>query len=113
MRWSTTCPIDSQHYLEHHLKEPLKRIFEPIMKDAQSLITGASPGKLPAACSMIGFAHACILFSAAQRAVTWVGRRCCHLRSMLRSVKQGAAASRIIVEPTCNLQKVHRLKTGS
>ena len=34
-------PIDSQHYLEHHLKEPLKRIFEPIMKDAQSLITGA------------------------------------------------------------------------
>ena len=35
-------PIDSQHYLEHQLKEPLKRIFEPIMKDAQSLITGAA-----------------------------------------------------------------------
>ena len=35
-------PIDSQHYLEHQLKEPLKRIFEPIMKDAQSLITGAN-----------------------------------------------------------------------
>ena len=39
-------PIDSQHYLEHQLKEPLKRIFEPIMKDAQSLITGATLQRL-------------------------------------------------------------------
>ena len=35
-------PIDAQHYLEHHLEQPLMRIFEPIMGEqkAKSLFTG-------------------------------------------------------------------------
>eukprot|EP00958_Prasinococcus_capsulatus_P026248 scaffold4725_cov367-Prasinococcus_capsulatus_cf.AAC.5 len=33
-------PIDTQHYLEHHLKAPLTRIFEPIMKNVGSLFAG-------------------------------------------------------------------------
>ena len=34
-------PIDCQHYLDHHLSLPLRRIFEPIMKNANELLTGA------------------------------------------------------------------------
>lgn len=36
-------PIDAQHYLDHHLSQPLLRIFEPIMgeKRAKTLLTGA------------------------------------------------------------------------
>ena len=34
-------PIDAQHYLDHHLAQPLLRIFEPIMKDPRSLLAGA------------------------------------------------------------------------
>ena len=36
-------PIDAQHYLEHHLSQPLLRIFEPILgeKKAKSLLSGA------------------------------------------------------------------------
>eukprot|EP00959_Pyramimonas_sp_CCMP1952_P125452 2623102-Pyramimonas_sp.AAC.1 len=26
-------PIDAQHYLDHYLRKPLERIFEPVMKD--------------------------------------------------------------------------------
>jgi DNA polymerase delta subunit 1 len=26
-------PIDTAHYLEHHLAQPLMRIFEPVMKN--------------------------------------------------------------------------------
>lgn len=33
-------PIDAQHYLEHHLSQPLLRIFEPIMKNPKSLLYG-------------------------------------------------------------------------
>ena len=33
-------PIDAQHYLDHHLKLPLLRIFEPVMKNANSLLSG-------------------------------------------------------------------------
>ena len=29
-------PIDCQHYLEHYLSKPLMRIFNPIIKDAES-----------------------------------------------------------------------------
>lgn len=37
-------PIDCQHYLDHHLAQPLKRIFEPIMKDPNQLLTGGWRG---------------------------------------------------------------------
>ncbi|MEW5314891.1 MAG: hypothetical protein WDW38_006353 [Sanguina aurantia] len=33
-------PIDCQHYLEHHLSQPLLRIFEPVMKNAKDLLSG-------------------------------------------------------------------------
>lgn len=33
-------PIDFQHYLEHHLSLPLMRIFEPIMRNPKSLLSG-------------------------------------------------------------------------
>ncbi|KAL0028520.1 hypothetical protein WJX77_011509 [Trebouxia sp. C0004] len=33
-------PIDFQHYLEHHLSQPLLRIFEPIMRNPKSLLSG-------------------------------------------------------------------------
>ena len=36
-------PIDAQHYLDHHLEQPLMRIFEPIMRNPQELLHGAAP----------------------------------------------------------------------
>ena len=36
-------PIDCQHYLDHHLAQPLMRIFEPVLKNPKELLTGA-PG---------------------------------------------------------------------
>ena len=33
-------PIDCQHYLDHHLAQPLMRLFEPIMKNPKELLTG-------------------------------------------------------------------------
>jgi DNA polymerase elongation subunit (family B) len=33
-------PIDVQHYLEHHLSQPLLRIFEPVMKNPKDLLSG-------------------------------------------------------------------------
>ncbi|GIL73849.1 hypothetical protein Vretimale_5040 [Volvox reticuliferus] len=33
-------PIDCQHYLEHHLSQPLLRIFEPVMKNPKELLCG-------------------------------------------------------------------------
>ena len=33
-------PIDCQHYLEHHLKLPLMRIFEPVLKNPNELFVG-------------------------------------------------------------------------
>ena len=33
-------PIDFQHYVEHHLALPLMRIFEPIMRNPKSLLSG-------------------------------------------------------------------------
>ncbi len=36
-------PIDSQHYLEHHLKLPLTRLFEPLMKNSNELLSGQTP----------------------------------------------------------------------
>ena len=36
-------PIDCQHYLDHHLAQPLTRIFEPILGDgAKGLLQGGS-----------------------------------------------------------------------
>ncbi|GAB4815412.1 hypothetical protein N2152v2_002458 [Parachlorella kessleri] len=37
-------PIDCQHYLDHHLAQPLMRLFEPIMKNPKDLLTGAGDG---------------------------------------------------------------------
>jgi DNA polymerase delta subunit 1 len=34
-------PIDVQHYLDHHLAQPLMRIFEPVLKNPRELLTGA------------------------------------------------------------------------
>jgi DNA polymerase delta subunit 1 len=34
-------PIDTKHYLEHHLEKPLMRLFEPILKNPRELLTGA------------------------------------------------------------------------
>jgi DNA polymerase delta subunit 1 len=34
-------PIDSQHYLDHHLAQPLMRLFEPILKNPKELLSGA------------------------------------------------------------------------
>jgi len=31
-------PIDTQHYLDHQLKLPLERIFEPIVGDVNKLL---------------------------------------------------------------------------
>ena len=33
-------PIDVHHYLEHHLSQPLLRLFEPVMKNPKDLLTG-------------------------------------------------------------------------
>lgn len=34
-------PIDFQHYVTHHLEQPLIRIFKPILKDnVNDLLTG-------------------------------------------------------------------------
>lgn len=33
-------PIDSQHYLDHHLAQPLMRLFEPILKNPKELLCG-------------------------------------------------------------------------
>lgn len=45
-------PIDAQHYLDHHLSQPLLRIFGPIMKNANSLLVGELPAN---AISLHGF----------------------------------------------------------
>jgi DNA polymerase delta subunit 1 len=37
-------PIDCQHYLDHHLAQPLMRLFEPIMKNPKELLTGGWVG---------------------------------------------------------------------
>ena len=42
-------PIDAQHYLDHHLEQPLMRIFEPIMRNPKDLLHGAPAGGLSAA----------------------------------------------------------------
>ena len=36
-------PIDAQHYLDHHLEQPLMRIFEPIMRNPKDLLHGTAP----------------------------------------------------------------------
>lgn len=36
-------PIDCQHYLEHHLSQPLLRIFEPMMANPRELLVGTPP----------------------------------------------------------------------
>ena len=33
-------PIDAQHYLDHHLAQPLLRIFEPLMRNPRELLQG-------------------------------------------------------------------------
>lgn len=40
-------PIDVQHYLEHHLSQPLLRIFEPVMKNPKELLCGEAAWVLP------------------------------------------------------------------
>jgi DNA polymerase delta subunit 1 len=37
-------PIDCQHYLDHHLAQPLLRLFEPILKNPKELLTGGLMG---------------------------------------------------------------------
>jgi DNA polymerase delta subunit 1 len=37
-------PIDVQHYLDHQLSQPLLRIFQPLMKNAKELLSGALDG---------------------------------------------------------------------
>jgi len=39
-------PIDAQYYLEHQLSLPLTRLFEPIMENPQSLLTGDHTRKI-------------------------------------------------------------------
>ena len=33
-------PIDFQHYLEHHISQPILRIFEPMMSNPKDLLSG-------------------------------------------------------------------------
>ena len=33
-------PIDFQHYLEHHISQPILRIFEPMMTNPKDLLSG-------------------------------------------------------------------------
>jgi DNA polymerase delta subunit 1 len=33
-------PVDVQHYLDHHLAQPLMRIFEPVLKNPRELLSG-------------------------------------------------------------------------
>lgn len=33
-------PIDFQHYLEHHISQPVLRIFEPMMSNPKDLLSG-------------------------------------------------------------------------
>ena len=42
-------PIDAQHYLDHHLEQPLMRIFEPIMRNPKDLLRGVLACGLSAA----------------------------------------------------------------
>lgn len=35
------CHPSPQHYLDHHLAQPLMRLFEPILKNPKELLTGA------------------------------------------------------------------------
>ncbi len=39
-------PIDVQHYLDHHLAQPLLRIFEPVLKNPKELLSGAHGARL-------------------------------------------------------------------
>ena len=41
-------PIDFQHYLEHHISQPIMRIFEPMMNNPKDLLSGAAPASNPA-----------------------------------------------------------------
>ena len=38
-------PIDTRYYLDNQLKNPLLRIFEPILKDAESQLLGEFLGE--------------------------------------------------------------------
>lgn len=40
-------PIDFQHYLEHHISQPIMRIFEPMMNNPKDLLSGATHAFLP------------------------------------------------------------------
>ena len=35
-------PIDFQHYLEHHISQPILRIFQPMMNNPKELLSGQS-----------------------------------------------------------------------
>ncbi len=37
-------PIDTTHYLEHQLSQPLTRIFEAVMPNPKELLTGTGLG---------------------------------------------------------------------
>ncbi len=36
-------PIDFQHYLDHHLEQPLQRLFAPMMNNPKELMCGECP----------------------------------------------------------------------
>jgi len=40
-------PIDFQHYLEHHISQPIMRIFEPMMNNPKDLLSGQPRWRLP------------------------------------------------------------------
>lgn len=56
-------PIDCQHYLDHHLAQPLLRLFGPILKEPRDLLAGAHTRSIsvatPSAASggIMRFAH--------------------------------------------------------
>ena len=47
-------PIDNQYYLTNQLKEPLKRLFSPVMKNPDSLFNGAHTLKVGATARKTG-----------------------------------------------------------
>jgi DNA polymerase delta subunit 1 len=47
-------PIDTQFYLEHQLSQPLLRIFEPIMENPQSLLSGDHTRTIAVATPSVG-----------------------------------------------------------
>jgi hypothetical protein len=63
-------PIDVQHYLDHHLTQPLMRIFEPVCKDVKAELLSGGCWVRQAACMCCNEHDSC-----------WVSLLSCHSRS--------------------------------